>query len=57
MVQANLDKLSNDEIKDTHWMPEGLYRRFVEYDSKNSLDNFRAYNKGEDVPIPTIRFF
>jgi hypothetical protein len=40
LVQKNIDKLSDEELKTSKWMPHNLYRRFEEYNSFNHIDNF-----------------
>ena len=40
MIKERVGKLSNDELKKTHWKPDDLERRLNEYNENNSLDNF-----------------
>lgn len=51
-VQKNVDKLSNEELQASKWLPYNLFRRYEEYASYNRIENF-----AENVDFPTVRFF
>jgi len=51
-----LDKLSNDALKKSHWMPVDFARRWEQYELHNSIENFVKGAQGE-AKYPLIRFF
>lgn len=51
MVESKVNKLSNEQLKGSHWMPADLDRRWEQYVRNNDI-----FELGENMQ-PMVRFF